>query len=133
MVNELGSTVSVVEAKSFKVIQNINTLPEGFEGENYCADIHINSDGGFLYCSNRGHNSITTFRVKNDGLVERVANTPVNGDWPRNFTFGPNGKFMLVANQNSNNITVYLIDPISGIPKFTGHEISIPSPVCLEF
>ncbi|MBT6007168.1 MAG: beta-propeller fold lactonase family protein, partial [Prolixibacteraceae bacterium] len=45
----------------------------------------------------------------------------------------PNGKYMLVANQNSGNITVFKIHKETGVPEFTGKEIKLPSPVCLEF
>ncbi len=57
----------------------------------------------------------------------------VEGDWPRNFTLSPNGKFMLVANQRSGNITVFRINTETGMPEFTGKEIKLPAPVCLEF
>ncbi|MBU2905328.1 lactonase family protein [Arenibacter algicola] len=52
---------------------------------------------------------------------------------PRNFTLLPDGKFLLVANQISNNITVYKVDNKTGLLEFTGNEISISQPVCLKF
>jgi 6-phosphogluconolactonase len=58
---------------------------------------------------------------------------PVEGDWPRNFSLSPDGNFMLVANQKSGNITVFKINKTTGIPVFTGNEIKIPAPVCIEF
>ena len=134
VVNELGSTVSIVSIENnYKVIQTISTLPAGYGGINYCADIHISACGKFLYCSNRGHNSITTFRVDEGGFVEWIAVTPSNGQWPRNFTVAPGENFLLVANQNSNNISVFRINRETGIPVYIRKEIQIPSPVCLVF
>ncbi|MCF6332090.1 MAG: lactonase family protein [Draconibacterium sp.] len=136
VISELNSTVSVLKKESgiWHEIQNISTLPAGFDGKSYCADIHVSADGKFLYGSNRGHNSIAVFNI-NPGTNELKfrGTVPVEGDWPRNFTLTQNGKFMLVANQRSGNITVFKIDRETGIPEFTGKEIKLPAPVCLEF
>lgn len=136
VINELNSTVTVVKKHDdiWEVVQNISTLPEGFSGESYCADIHISNDKKFLYGSNRGDNSIAVFDVnaETDELTFRGV-VPVEGNWPRNFTLSPDGKFMLVANQRSGNITVFKINAETGMPKFTGNEIKLPAPVCLEF
>jgi 6-phosphogluconolactonase len=132
VLSELNSTVTVIDANTFQIIQTVSTLPQGYKGKNSSADIHISPNGQFLYCSNRGHNSIATFKVGEDGLIEKIGNTSTNGDWPRNFALAPGG-FMLVANQNSNLITIFRIDDLSGIPVYTGNGAVIPSPVCLVF
>jgi 6-phosphogluconolactonase len=136
VINELNSTVSVLENTDGKwnVIQNISSLPDGFEGESYCADVHISNDAHFLYGSNRGHNSVTIFSIddKNQKL-EFKGTVSTEGNWPRNFVLSPDNKFMLVANQRSGNITVYKINQESGFPEFTGKQIQLPAPVCLEF
>jgi len=136
VINELNSTVSVIsnERGVWKIIQEISTLPEGFEGTSYCADIHVSKDGKFLYGSNRGHNSIAVFQVdKNSGKTEFIQTISVEGDWPRNFVLSPDGNFMLVANQKSGNIAVFRINKTNGIPEFTGNQIELPAPVCLDF
>ena len=136
VINELNSTISVLKmgGEVWNVIQNISTLPADFIDKSYCADIHISADGKYLYGSNRGHNSIAVFDVtpESSKLVFK-GTVSVEGDWPRNFTLSPNGKFMLVANQKSGNITIYKIHPKTGIPEFTGKQIKLPAPVCLEF
>ncbi|PIF06395.1 MAG: 6-phosphogluconolactonase [Draconibacterium sp.] len=136
VINELSSTVAVLKnvKESWKMVQEVSTLPSDFTGENYCADIHISKDGKYLYASNRGHNSIAVFYIKPDNNQLVFASTvSVEGNWPRNFTFSPDGRFMLVANQKSGNITVFSVDPKSGMPQFTGKETFLPAPVCLEF
>jgi len=136
VINELNSTISVLKMESevWSVIQNISTLPSDFVGKSYCADIHISDDGKYLYGSNRGHNSIAVFNVNPESSeLVFVGTVAVEGDWPRNFTLSPNGKFMLVANQKSGNITIFKIHPKTGMPQFTGKEIKLPAPVCLEF
>jgi 6-phosphogluconolactonase len=131
--NELNSTISVLESKNgiLEVIQTLSTLPTGFKNENSVADIHLSRDEKFVYVSNRGHQSLAVFERTSDGKLIHRQNVPVQGDWPRNFAIDPSGKYLLVANQNSNNITVFELR--NGVPVFTGNEINLPSPVCIEF
>jgi len=136
VINELNSTISVLKVESgvWNNIQNISTLPPDFEGKSYCADIHISNDGKYLYGSNRGHNSIAIFEINPSSNELTFKGTVlVEGDWPRNFVLSPNGKFMLVANQRSGNITIFKISSENGMPEFTGKDIKLPAPVCLEF
>lgn len=136
VINELNSTISVVakNGRNLEVVQTISTVPDNFDGTNYCADIHVSTDGKYVYGSNRGHNSVVVF--KTDPLTQQlefVTTVKTEGEWPRNFTLSPNGNFLLVANQHSGNIVVFRINQESGIPEFTGKELKIPAPVCLEF
>ena len=136
VINELNSTITAInnENKTWLPFQTVSTLPAGFEGTNSCADIHVSPDGRFVYGSNRGHNSIAVFRTDpQSGELEFLQTVSTQGDWPRNFTLSPDGKFLLAANQRSGNITVFRIDSQTGIPKFTGNELKLPAPVCLEF
>lgn len=137
LVNELSS--SVVTAKvnpengTMVVVDKKSTLPTGYKGKNASADIHLSSNGKFLYASNRGHNSIAVFSASEDGSLQLLDNTSVEGDWPRNFVLSPNEKFLLVANQNSNNITVFSVDAKNGLLGFTGNQIALSKPVSLNF
>ena len=135
VINELNSSVTSFELKegNWEKIETVSTLPDDFNGESYCADIHVSLDGRFLYGSNRGHNSIAVFKIDDSKRLKISGFVPVEGDWPRNFVISPDGKHMLVANQKSGNITVFKIDGKNGMPEFTGEEIKLPSPVCLEF
>lgn len=134
VINELNSTISILKKNNnlYNFIQNISTLDEGFLGKSYCADIHLSKNGKFLYGSNRGENSIVTFKVNKNGTLKKIQTIPTNGDWPRNFTLSPNGKFLLVANQKSNNISVYTISAKTGILTFK-KSVEAPTPVCLLF
>ncbi len=136
VINELNSTISVFTktGEEWEKVQSISSLPEGFEGTSYCADIHVSDDGKYLYGSNRGHNSIAVFKIADDSnRLEWVTAVSSQGDWPRNFTLSPRGKFLLAANQRSGDISVFRINPENGIPEFTGNKIKIPAPVCLNF
>jgi 6-phosphogluconolactonase len=134
--NELDSTVTVCrwEAADGTLfpVQNLSTLPDGFTGENTVADIHLDPKASMLYVSNRGDNSLTVFRVVEGGELERLGFVSCGGKWPRNFTLDASGKWLLCANQYSDNIAVFQVDP-DGMPQATGDSISVSSPVCLEF
>ena len=67
-----------------------------------------------------------------DGTLEKIQNINVHGDWPRNFTLDPTGKFLLVANKKSNNISVFKVDSNSGTLSFL-NSMEAPTPVCLLF
>lgn len=136
VINELNSSISVLKKTKgqWQKVQDISTLPADFTGDSYCADIHISNDGRYLYGSNRGHNSIAIFSIdQKSSLIKFKGAISVEGNWPRNFTLSPDGKFMLVANQKSGNITVFNINKETGFPEYTGKEIKLPAPVCLEF
>lgn len=135
VINEYGSSITSVKKTDtgFEQIDHDSTLDENYEGKNSCADIHLSKNELYLYGSNRGENSIVVFkRNKLDGTIEKIQTVPVHGDWPRNFTLDPTGKFLLVANQRSHNITVFKIDAPTGKLTFL-NEVKVPSPVCLLF
>lgn len=137
IVNELSNTVVSAKADHenglFEKIDKTSTLPPGFEGESFAADIHVADDGKYLYTSNRGHNSIAVFSIAKDGRLEWVGAESSGGDWPRNFAIAPGGDYMLVANQRSGNIVSFRIDANSGMPVPTGYVTNVPEAVCLQF
>jgi len=44
----------------------------------------------------------------------------------------PSGKYLLVANRDTDNVVIFSIDAATGQLTYTGKEISIPAPVCLK-
>lgn len=137
VVNELSNTVVAAQVDKitglFKRLDKKSTLPDGFSGKSFCADIHISKDGQYLYASNRGHNSIAIFKVLENGHIELLGTENVQGEWPRNFAISPNGKHLLVANQNTNNITVFDVNSETGLLHYTGKQVELERPVCLQF
>ena len=136
VVNEISNDISVVslnEDGSFRIIETISTLPVGYDKPSNCADIHISKDGRFLYASNRGHNSIAIFSVDQaTGEITMIGLEPTRGETPRNFTLSPNEDFLLVANQNSEDIVSFRRDKASGKLQFAD-QIKAFKPVCLLF
>lgn len=137
VLNELDSTVTAFARTrvtgALRELKTYPMLPADFNGENTGADIHLTPDGRFLYCSNRGHDSIALFRVNaRTGLLTPAGHTPTGGKTPRNFAVDPSGRFLLVANQKSDSIVTFRIDRKTGALEATGHTAQVPSPVCLK-
>ncbi len=107
--NELDSTVTLYEYEAVNGTllekQNIPTIPSDAP-ENIVADIHLDTSGKRLYVSNRGYNSIAVYDLNDDGNLTLVSIPACGGNWPRNFALAPQGNFMLVANQYSNEVSV---------------------------
>jgi 6-phosphogluconolactonase len=136
VIDELNSTITFFNVNmngELKLVQTVSTLREGFKGKSYCADIHLGKNDKFLYGSNRGENTIVTFKVESDGKLSLAGHTSCGGDWPRNFVIDPTGKYLLVGNQNSGNIAMFTIDEKTGLPVGPSKDYKIASPVCLKF
>ena len=135
---EMTSKVSVFvhDAKTgaLKEIQTVSTLPENFEPHNSTAEVLVHPSGKFVYCSNRGHDSIAVFSIDgNSGKLTFVEREPTGGKTPRNFCIDPSGAFLLAANQSSNNVVVFKIDGKTGALAPTGSSIETPKAVCVRF
>ena len=97
------------------------------------AAIHLHPNGKFVYVSNRGHNSILSFKVLADGKLEKVDEITKSISIPRDFNIDPTGKYMIVANQNADNLVVYDVDDKTGKLTFKSESIAIKAPICVAF
>ena len=135
--NELNSTVTTLRFDAEKgllsPVGTQSTVPAGWTGTNYPADIHVASSGRTLYVSNRGHNSIAVFGIAETGALTLGQAISTGGDWPRNFTLDPAERWLLVANQKSGSVVVFARDGQTGRLTPTRDRIDLPNPVCLRF
>lgn len=123
---------------TLKLIQSIKTVPSAFPTQmNTCGRICVHQSGRFVIVSNRGHESITIFRVKQSnggsgkglrGTLAQVGFFHTRGETPRHFHFDHSGQFLIVANQDSDTIAVFSFNLTSGKIEFTGNEYRVPSP-----
>jgi len=137
-VNELDSTVSTYSFNSktgaLQPLQTLSTLPKDFTGENYPAEIQVDSAGKHLYLSNREHDSIGVFGINpRNGTLSPVQDVSTGGKKPRSFAIDPTGKWLFAANQESDTIVVFRIDSRTGKLTPTSHVLSVPTPVCIVF
>jgi 6-phosphogluconolactonase len=138
LINELDSTLASLSYDgrkgTFKVLQIVPTLPEGYQGESTCADVQVSPAGAFVYGSNRGHDSIVIYRInQRTGRLTYVGHESTQGKTPRSFGVDPTGRFLLAANQDSDTIVTFRIEPRSGKLLSTGCATHVPTPVCVKF
>ncbi len=118
---------------TLKTIQNIVSLPTGFEGRITTADLHLTRDGKYLYISNRdgtnrnaktGRDSIVGFKVDpktgrlsliNHNACERI---------PRSFCLDGTDRYVYVAGQGDDRLGAYRIDADTGkLSKVKQYEV----------
>jgi len=157
VVNELSSTIAVFAVnkklikeineaakngeslKRFKgkstltLIQSINTIPTAFPKKmNTCGRLCLHRSGRFILVSNRGHQSLAIFKVReqgsNKGQLSSVGYFHTRGATPRHFKFDHSGQYLLVANQDSDNVSIFNFNQCTGELKFTGNDYHVPSP-----
>lgn len=138
VINELNCTItsySIDDASGeLNEINTVSTLPEEFIEDDECSDITILESGQSLYGGNRGNNSIVVCSIdQNNGRLEVIQHQPCGGDHPRNLAITPNDKFLLVSNENGNNIVTLKIDASTGKLSSTGIEVKISMPSCVKF
>lgn len=134
--NELNSTVTAcawdADTGRLAEIQTVSTL-DGFTGENYPSDIHLTPLGDFLYAANRGENSLAAYRVDGaTGRLEPLGSFDCGGAWPRSFTIDPDGRFLLVANQQGGGVAVLCIADDGSLAD-TGYRADIEAPMHAVF
>lgn len=136
LLQELDATLTVFSYADGKLkrVQETTIAEPDFTGENSAADIHISSDGKFLYATNRGNaNTISVFGIAYSGKLVHKSTISTLGKGPRNFALSPDGKFVLVAHQNSNNVVIFKRDAETGLLSDSGKRLELCSPVCLVF
>jgi 6-phosphogluconolactonase len=131
VVCELSSEVYVVNVHKTggEILESFSTLPENFVGENTCAAVRITDDSKTLYVSNRGHDSIAVYHVGRGGRLSPVGIFTTNGRTPRDFNII--GEWLVVANQDSDALTVFRIENSSGSLSAIGENLKIDSPACV--
>ncbi len=137
VINELDNSITMFDydpqAGMLVEQQTISTLPVDFDGTSYCADLKITPDGRWLYGTNRGHDSIASYRIGDDGRLTLVGIEPSLGAGPQNLALTPDGKLLLCANMPGNSVIVFRIDPRTGGLTPIGTPVSMSNPSCIMF
>ncbi len=137
VINELANTVTcfdyIAASGMLTERQTISTLPTGFTGKSYTADLKITPDGKFLYGTNRGHDSIASYRIGEDGSLTLLSIDPSLGKGPQNILITPDGQWLLCANMPGNSVVVFRIDATYGKIAATGTPIEMPMPSCIRW
>ncbi|HEX7441559.1 MAG TPA: beta-propeller fold lactonase family protein [Caldimonas sp.] len=124
LLNELDAGIDVLafdrERGRLRLLQTVGTLPPGFSGAPWAADIHLRPDGRFLYSSERRSNTLAAFAVDaQSGELSLVGHVATEAQ-PRAFNVTPDGRFLLAVGQLSHRLSVYAIDAQGGTLRKLG-------------
>lgn len=137
VIEELTGTVVSYKFKKgqLKQAERVTTMLQHSSEFAGSADIHVSADGKFLYASNRGEvNNIAIYTInKKNGKLTLIGHQSTLGKAPRNFSIDPSGKFLLVGNQNSDEIVIFNRDLATGLLSDSGKRITIGKPVCIKW
>jgi len=136
VVNELSNTATRLQwsekDETLRPVQTISTVPADFTGTSHCAEILAHPGGALIVASNRGHDSLALLvRDTESGDWKLSGTIPTGGKTPRHFTFSPKGDFVLAANQETGNITHFVVE--GETLRATGKMLEVPKPVCVLF
>lgn len=136
-VSEISADVVVyaydAQACRFERLQKIRTVPDEFEGWCTASEIMLPGDGRFVFISNRGNDTIVRWRVLPDGrLEEKPVFFDSLGPETRMFCFTPDDRFVVIANQKSDQVSVCAYDAHGGTIGEVVSRISIQKPAFVE-
>ena len=134
-VEELSGTVSLYNYKNGQLsLSNTYSSYQQKQEEYASSDIHCSPDGKYLYVSNRqDENSISIFRInQNNGELMLKTHQSTFGNIPRSFVIDPTGKYLIVANQTSNDLVIFSRNFETGLLIKIGIMTGLKSPSSLK-
>lgn len=141
VLNELDLSVTVFDydtkAGTMTPKQTIPTVAKAQlakEKFKSASEIRVHPSGRFVYAANRGHDTITAFRVSpENGQLSVIEREPIRGATPRNFNIDPSGRWLLAAGQDSHTLASFEVDQETGSLTYSRSIVSVPSPICVLF
>jgi 6-phosphogluconolactonase len=138
LLNEIGCTVMTFALDSEKgkldLLATISALPPGVAVRPDFTAAEILASGKFIYATVRGHDSMSVFAADaRSGRLTFVQNVSCGGKVPRGLGIDPTGRWLIVANQKTDNAVEFAIDAATGKLSPAGQELKIGSPVDVKF
>ncbi len=135
-ITEIGNAVLTfsrdIGSGNLELIETRSTLPEGFEDGSAAADLHVMEKAGIIIGSNRGHDSLVSFRYDDTfGRLTEKNIIPCGGKNPRGIC--AMGEWCLVANQTDNCISVFRYQSDRILIQQGIVNLPMPSPVSITF
>lgn len=114
--------------------QILPTLPDTYTGDGWASGIILCENGRYVVVSNRRHDSLTSFRVEEEtGKLRFCSCVKTGGQQPRFITEDPWSGRIIAANELSDTLTEFCLDPEDGSMYPSGRVIASESPVCVIF
>lgn len=129
-INELDCSVASYEIGSNGLLHPLSSVSmvTAVAPPSIAAGLAIAPNGRYVYGSLQGANRIACIEMDRAGGLRLVAAYPSGGAKPRDLTLSPDGRHLIVANQDSNNLVTFSIDPDTGVLTETC-RYHMPTPV----
>ena len=115
--------------QKFEFVQSIFTVRGANKAISAAACITMSKDGEFLFCSNAGDNSITTYkRDVITGMLTTKSCLPVSGDYPKDICLFPDDKHILSLNHEAGTITTFTLNYEKALIVMNGPILKIDKP-----
>lgn len=114
----------------------VSVLPATFDrsSDATSAEVTLHPNGDRIYVSTRGPDSIAAFALADPDLPPQLlGHVPSGGRTPRHMVIDPTGRWLLVANQDSECVVEFDLDGTDGVPTLRGLVADVRRPVCLVF
>jgi len=136
-VHELVSQVEVLawdrQKGLLRSVQKTSLIPEDYHGATRGADIVVTRDGHFAYAINRDYDCLVSFAVDpGSGKLTLLARSSCGGKTPRHLALDPTERWLLVANQDSDLISVFARDATGKLTQ-EAKNVALAKPQCLVF
>lgn len=137
LAEELSSTVSSYQfddgTGELTFMRRLSTLPVGYSNTTKVAEIKMHPNEKFLYVTNRGHDSVAIYSIDpENGQLAFINTRPALGKHPRGMLIDSTGKYLLLANERSDNVVMFTINTETGDITPAGVELKIPAPTFLQ-
>ena len=97
------------------------------------AGIILSADGRFLFVGLRLVNQILGLTMDPaTGVLRETGRWPSGGVTPRDFALAPSGRHLLVANQDSDRISVFNVDRDAGILTGPTQQLAVGTPMSIK-
>lgn len=137
--NQNSGSVSVVRRTAHGLAVGLELASEADSpglgrGKSIPSEIALHPDGQVLYMANRVDDSLSVYGITSeDGHLALIDCVDVEGRNPRHFALTPCGRFLLVANQESDQVTSFHISDDGRKVEWTGNDLAVATPTCVSF
>ncbi|MCR5256127.1 MAG: lactonase family protein [Acetatifactor sp.] len=118
----------------FEKIQTIGTAVLSPGSKSASSALSFSPDYKYLTTTNAGVNNVVVYRAhQKTGLLEKIIDLPISGDYPKDANLFPGNEFLVSLNHESNDMTFFRVDVEKGTLMMNGPAIHVDEPNCLRF
>ncbi len=135
-INEMTAEVSFIVRNNGKWRWHSNVKASHAEHNNHASAsaIKISPCGQFIYCGVRSSNTISILKYDEaNQSLSLIDEHGTMGITPRDFELSPDGRWLIVANQDSESIVIFKRNKESGLLSFQSENKETRSVCCIKF